>query len=138
MKDEGLRAPGLLRFTPTLPLIPGTRLHNSYVVTDHPQPASLESQPMTQGGGNDSSDTDADAASFIYFVLTWLNSCEGLVCCTVTLLAPDLGVVQRRHAQRAEVGLIFPTSYHFQIFPPLLLTRFQSELVSFSDCIIFI
>ena len=66
MKDEGLRAPGLLCFTPTLPLIPGTRLHNSYVVTDHPQPASLESQPMTQGGGNDLSNPDADAASVIY------------------------------------------------------------------------
>lgn len=68
MKDEGFRAPGLLCFTPTLPLIPPPRMHNSYVVTDHPQPASPESQSTKRGGGNDLSNTDADAAGFIYLV----------------------------------------------------------------------
>lgn len=69
--EEGLRAPRLLCFTPTLPLIPVTRLHNSYVVTDHPQPASLESQLIRQGGGgNDLSNTDTDTGSFIYLIAT--------------------------------------------------------------------
>lgn len=70
MKDEGLRAPGLLCFTPTLPLIPVTQMHNSYAVTDHPQPASLESQLMRQGGGNDLSNTDTDTGGFIYLIAT--------------------------------------------------------------------
>lgn len=87
MKDEGLRAPGLLCFTPTLPLIPATQLHNSYVVTDHPQPASLESQLMKQGGGDYLSNADTDATSFIYLIASMSELSEGLMCCTITGLA---------------------------------------------------
>lgn len=52
MKDEGLNTTEFLCFTPTLPLIPALPLHNSCVVTDHPQLSPLESQKTTQGGGN--------------------------------------------------------------------------------------
>lgn len=49
---------GLLCFTPTSPLIPVPPLHNSCVVTDHPQPALLESQKMKQGAENFYTDTN--------------------------------------------------------------------------------
>lgn len=87
MKDEGLRAPGLLCFTPTLPLIPVTQLHNSYVVTDHPQPESLESQLMKQGGGDYSSNADTDATSFIYISANMTELSQGLMCSIITGLA---------------------------------------------------
>lgn len=83
MKDEGLRAPGLLCFTPTLPLIPVTRLHNSYLVTDHPQPASL----MKQGGGDYLSNVDTDTTSFIYLIANMTELSQGLMCCTISVLA---------------------------------------------------
>lgn len=66
MRNEGLRVPGLLCFTATLPLIAVLQMHNSCVVTDHPLTASQESQLMKQGGGNYLSNTDAEISGFIY------------------------------------------------------------------------
>lgn len=95
MKDERLRAAGLVCLTPTLPLIPVTQLHNSYAVTDHPQPASLEPQLMKQGGGNCLSNADTDETSLIYLIANMTELLQGLVCCTITGHAADSSVVQR-------------------------------------------
>lgn len=124
MKDEGLRAP-LLYFTPTLPLILVTQLHNSYVVTGHPQPASLES-PLVKVEVECQTQIQMQAA-FIY--LTANITRKELMCCTVTGLARDSSVVQRH----AEVGLIFPTLYHFQITP--LPSNQISKQASFILCL---
>ena len=128
MKGGGCRAPICL--TPTLPLIPILQLHNSYVVTDHPQLGSLESQLIKTGGGS-------YVCKYSYLLIGNVSELlEGLV-----LSRSWPGLWLQCGAEACLAGwsgfdIFFTVS--FTNVSPFFLTRFQSVLVSNPVCIILI
>lgn len=113
MRDKGLRVPGLLCFTLRLPLIPVMKLHNSWVATDHSQPALL--QLLKQGGRLPVKHWQTHGASIFFYLIVSIADARLLL-----LSSPGLRLqCGAEGCQSAEADLIFRTLNHFQLFSPV-------------------